>query len=159
MARPLRLGIKRAVVGFIQGAPLEVRDQGNLVLSLSYPSGMEAGNGLQFAVSANASIGPPTSTSVSGFFGSNYQVHAAGTGGDSFTWTPTIPATGTYLVYARWTQHPNRSTHAVYTVNHAGGATPVTVNQEQSGGAWQLLGTFTLNAGSSHSVVLALQDD
>lgn len=101
----------------------------------------------------------PTSTSVSGFFGSNYQVHAAGTGGDSFTWTPTIPATGTYLVYARWTQHPNRSTHAVYTVNHAGGATPVTVNQEQGGGTWQLLGTFTLNAGSSHSVVLALQDD
>ena len=101
----------------------------------------------------------PSSTSVSGFFGSNYQVHAAGTGGDSFTWTPTIPTTGTYLVYARWTIHPNRSTHALYTVNHAGGATPVTVNQEVNGGQWNLLGTFTLNAGSSHSVVLAIQDD
>ena len=101
----------------------------------------------------------PTSTSVSGFFGTNYQVHAAGSGTDSFTWTPTIPTTGSYQVYARWTIHPNRTTHAVYTVNHAGGATPVTVNQEINGGTWQLLGSFTLNAGSSHTIVLLDQGD
>ncbi|MGV3627451.1 MAG: RHS repeat-associated core domain-containing protein [Betaproteobacteria bacterium] len=100
-----------------------------------------------------------TSTSVGGYFGANYQHHPAGAGANSFTWTPTIPATGSYKVYARWTQHPNRSTQATYTVNHAGGATAVTVNQEANGGTWQLLGTFTLNAGSGHSVVLVDQGD
>ncbi len=73
---------------------------------------------------------------------------SAGTGADSFTWTPTIPVSGSYQVYARWTAHPNRSTHATYTVNHAAGATAVTVNQEANGGTWQLLGTFTLDAGT-----------
>lgn len=41
------------------------------------------------------------STSVGGYFGSNYQHHPAGTGLDSFTWTPSIPTTGSYKVYAR----------------------------------------------------------
>ncbi len=100
-----------------------------------------------------------TSTSVGGYFGTNYQAQAAGAGANSFTWTPAIPNTGSYKVYARWTQHPNRSTHAVYTVNHAGGATTVTVNQEANGGTWQLLGTFTLNAGSGNTVVLVDQGD
>ncbi len=99
------------------------------------------------------------STSVGGYFGSNYQAQAAGSGANSFTWTPSIPSTGSYKVYARWTQHPNRSTHAVYTVNHAGGATTVTVNQEANGGTWQLLGTFTLNSGTGNTVVLADQGD
>ncbi len=100
-----------------------------------------------------------TSTSVGGYYGSNYQHHPAGAGANSFTWTPTIPTTGSYKVYARWTAHPNRSTQATYTVNHAGGATAVTVNQEANGGTWQLLGTFSLNAGSGHSVVLVDQGD
>lgn len=99
------------------------------------------------------------STSVSGYFGTNYQAQAAGSGANSFTWTPSIPNTGSYKVYARWTAHPNRSTHAVYTVNHAGGATTVTVNQEANGGTWQLLGTFTLNSGTGNTVVLVDQGD
>ena len=86
-------------------------------------------------------------------------MHAAGTGADSFTWTPTIPAGGSYQVYARWTAHPNRSTHATYTVNHAAGATAVTVNQEADGGRRQLLGTFTLDAGTTNNVVLIDQGD
>ncbi|MBY0266581.1 MAG: DUF2778 domain-containing protein [Burkholderiales bacterium] len=100
-----------------------------------------------------------TSTSVGGYYGANYQHHPAGAGANSFTWTPAIPATGSYKVYARWTVHPNRSTQATYTVNHAGGSTAVTVNQEVNGGSWQLLGTFSLNAGSGHSVALVDQGD
>lgn len=99
------------------------------------------------------------STSVGGYYGTNYQAQAPGSGANSFTWTPTIPTTASYKVYARWTVHPNRSTHAVYTVNHAGGATAVTVNQEANGGTWQLLGTFSLNAGTGNTVVLADQGD
>jgi RHS repeat-associated protein len=41
-------------------ATLEVRHAGALVLSLSYPSGMDAGNGLELQVATNQSIGPDT---------------------------------------------------------------------------------------------------
>ncbi len=91
----------------------------------------------------------PTSTSVGGYLGTNYQVHAAGTGSNVFTWTLNAPNTGTYEVYARWTQHPNRATNAKYAVNHASGTDVVTVNQEQGGGSWNLLGTYTFDAGAS----------
>jgi len=98
----------------------------------------------------------PTSTSVGGYYATNYQHHAAGTGTSSFTWTLNVPAAGSYEVYARWTQHPNRATNAKYTVNHAGGANLVTVNQELGGGSWQLLGSFGFNAGAT---TISLSDD
>ena len=91
----------------------------------------------------------PASTSVGGYYATNYQVHAAGSGASVFTWTLNAPNTGSYEVYARWTQHPNRATNAKYTVNHAAGASLVSVNQEQGGGAWQLLGTYGFNAGAA----------
>jgi hypothetical protein len=37
----------------------------------------------------------PASTSVSGYLGTNYQVHAAGTGASVFTWTLNVPSDGT----------------------------------------------------------------
>jgi len=73
------------------------------------------------------------------------------------TWTPNVPATGTYQVYARWTANPNRATDAKYTVVHAGGSTLHTVNQQANGGAWNLLGTYTLNPGTAHKVFLTDQ--
>jgi RHS repeat-associated protein len=98
----------------------------------------------------------PTSTSVGGYYATNYQHHAAGTGTSSFTWTLNVPSSGTYEAYARWTQHPNRATNAKYTVSHAGGADVVTVNQEVGGGNWQLLGTYSFNAGAA---TVSLSDD
>jgi RHS repeat-associated protein len=98
----------------------------------------------------------PTSTSVGGYYATNYQVHTAGTGSNVFTWTLNVPSAGTYEAYARWTQHPNRATNAKYAVNHAGGASVVTVNQEAGGGAWQLLGTYSFNAGATS---ISLSDD
>ena len=83
-------------------------------------------------------------------------MHAAGTGASVFTWTLTVPSAGTYQVYARWTQHPNRATNAKYTVNHASGAQVVTVNMEQGGGQWNLLGSFGFDAGTA---TISLSDD
>ena len=88
----------------------------------------------------------PASTAVAGYLGANYQTHAAGSGTATFTWP--LAGSGQYRVYARWTTNPNRATNARYTVSHTGGDTPVSVNQQQNGGAWQLLGTFGLDAGS-----------
>ena len=98
----------------------------------------------------------PPSTSVSGYVGTNYQVHTAGTGANVFTWTLAVPSAATYQVYARWTQHPNRATNAKYTVNHASGSQVVTVNQEQGGGQWAPLGSFSFNAGTA---TISLSDD
>jgi RHS repeat-associated protein len=57
-------------------------------------------------------------------------------------------------VYAQWTQHANRATDATYTVTHAGGSTPVAVNQQANGGVWNLLGIFSLSPGPAHNVTL-----
>lgn len=46
-------------------ATLQMRDAGALVLSLSYPSGMDAGNALQVRVATNASLGSGTTISAS----------------------------------------------------------------------------------------------
>src|SRR5262249_19745586 len=92
----------------------------------------------------------------SGYYGTNYQTHAAGTGANGFTWSLNVPASGTYNVYARWTQHPNRATNAKYTVNSSSGSNVVSVNQEAGGGQWELLGTYTLNAGST---TITVSDD
>jgi len=90
----------------------------------------------------------PTSTSVAGYYGANYQSHAAGTGANTATWYFNIPTAGNWQVYARWTSSTNRATNAKYTVNYQGGSTVVTKNQETNGGSWQLLGTFPFNAAA-----------
>jgi RHS repeat-associated protein len=59
-----------------------------------------------------------------------------------------IPANGNYKVYAKWPSSPANASDATYTVTHAGGSTPVTVNQKANGGQWNLLGTFAFNAGT-----------
>jgi hypothetical protein len=69
----------------------------------------------------------------------------------TFRWTPQLPSSGTYAVYAWWTYHANRSTAVPYRIQHAQGTTTVTVNQREAalGGQWNLLGTFEFAAGSS----------
>jgi hypothetical protein len=48
-----------------------------------------------------------------------------------------------------------RQGHArTFTVVHAGGSTPVTVNQQAQGGQWVTLGSFTLTPGQNHRVEL-----
>lgn len=98
----------------------------------------------------------PTSTSVSGYYGANYQPHAAGTGAETFTWTLNVATAGTYEVYARWTAHPNRASNAKYTVTHAAGQDTVTLDQQMNSASWQLIGTYSFNAGAA---TVSLSDD
>jgi hypothetical protein len=72
-------------------------------------------------------------------------------------WTPTIPATDSYKVYAFWADHSIRATNAPYTVHHAGGSTTFTVNQQTNGGQWNYLGSFTMSPGQNHRVELTDQ--
>ena len=64
-------------------------------------------------------------------------------------WDPELTASGDYMIYARWTEHPNRATDATYTINHAGGVANVAVDQQSNGGMWNLLATLTLDANST----------
>ncbi|HSF09685.1 MAG TPA: hypothetical protein VLA60_09730, partial [Nitrospirales bacterium] len=73
------------------------------------------------------------------------------------TWGLSVPTTGTYNVYARWTADAANATNASYTVYYAGGTTAVPMNQTQNGGQWNLLGTFTLNPASNPMVELSDQ--
>ena len=73
------------------------------------------------------------------------------------TWTPNVAQGGQYEVYARWTSLANRATNATYSVTHAGGSTAVATNQQLNGGAWNLLGTFSLQPGTAHKISLTDQ--
>jgi len=95
------------------------------------------------------------STSSSGFLGSNYAARATGAVSDSASWSGAIPVAATYQVYARWTTDPNRATAASYVVTTATGTVTVTVNQQQNGGAWVLLGSFPMAAGQQTLVRLS----
>jgi RHS repeat-associated protein len=80
---------------------------------------------------------------------------AGGTGAETMTWTPSLPAAGTWRVYARWPAYGTRAPDARYTVHHAGGATTLTVNQQLNPGQWVPLGAFALAPGQGHRVVLS----
>ncbi|GAK59410.1 fibronectin type III domain protein [Candidatus Vecturithrix granuli] len=100
-----------------------------------------------------------TSTTVPGYYGSNYHWAYAGTGSRRATWTFTVPATGYYQVSAWWSSpYSTRASNAPYTINHANGATKVVVDQRSNGGQWNPLGTYQFQAGTA-TVVLSNDAD
>ena len=68
---------------------------------------------------------------------------------NTFAWQAGVTGEGTYEVFARWTAHANRASDATYTVYHTAGSTEVTVDQQQNGGAWVSLGSYTLDNTSA----------
>ncbi|MBW4084158.1 polysaccharide lyase family 8 super-sandwich domain-containing protein [Paenibacillus sp. S150] len=88
-------------------------------------------------------------------YGSSY-LHDdnAGKGSKSVTFTPDLPATATYAVYMMWPQHENRASSIPVEITHAGGTAAAAINQTSNGGIWNLLGTYTFNAGASGSVTI-----
>lgn len=54
-----------------------------------------------------------------------------------------IPAeAGDRAVYVSYKSFPNSATDATYTINHLGGVSKVTVNQQMGGGTWVYVGTY-----------------
>ncbi len=81
-------------------------------------------------------------------------------GGGTFTWQPTIPASGIYNVYAWWTYHNSRSTNVPYRISHDGGTATVTVDQHDAAlaGQWVLLGSYNLTAGANGNVSVSSEN-
>ncbi|MEW6486246.1 MAG: hypothetical protein AB1423_16845, partial [Pseudomonadota bacterium] len=95
------------------------------------------------------------SSSVPGYYGSNYHFHDAGTGTDTATFTPDLPVAGNYDVYAWWSASADRASNAPYTINYSGGADTVRVDQRVNGGQFVYLGTYYFEAGTSGTVILS----
>jgi hypothetical protein len=91
------------------------------------------------------------STSVSGFYGTNYVSSPAGSS-NTVRYTPTITAAGNYEVFARWTQLYNRATAVPYEINSASGTVIVPKDQTAQGSQWVSLGVFPFNAGTTDNV-------
>ncbi len=87
------------------------------------------------------------STSISGYYGDNYQTQAATSATAWARWTPRFNSSGYYYVYLRWTSSSNRASSAKVTVNTAKGQYTKYVNQRQSGGGWYSLGRYYFNSG------------
>lgn len=66
-------------------------------------------------------------------------------------WTPNLPIAGTYNVYAWWAYAGSRTDQAQYTIHDNTGDTTVTKNHniQTDASKWQLLGTYTFDAGAT----------
>ena len=79
----------------------------------------------------------------------------SGVSTDHVTYTPTLTTTGTVDIYAKWTESATRAQAVTYTVQHAGGATEIVVNQQQPSAGWFRLGAFSMAPGQNHHVEVA----
>jgi len=95
-----------------------------------------------------------TSSANAGFYGTNSRWANTGGASDTAKWTPTVPKTAKYDVYAWWVAGSNRANNAPYTINHRAGSSVVTKNQTLTGSQWVLLGSYDFQAGSSGNIVL-----
>lgn len=98
-----------------------------------------------FTASSNWSTG----TSAADKYGADYRFRLTQAISDSATWTYTATQTRNYEVYAWWSAGSNRSATAPYVVIHSVGNATVSKNQQTSGGSWQTLGTYNMNAGQN----------
>ena len=62
-----------------------------------------------------------------------------------------------YDVSMWWTTWSSRSTTIPVDIQHAGGTTRVTINQQQNGGQWNSLGLFSLAGGVRYTVKITSQ--
>ena len=70
------------------------------------------------------------------------------------TFTPDLPAAGSYEVFGWWNSRGSRYTAVPYVIRHAEGETTVKVDQNKQGGQWVSLGTYTFEKkGASVKVV------
>lgn len=90
------------------------------------------------------------STYANGYWATGYQVgNEAGAVPGNFTFSFYLPSAGRRSIDAWWTEGPNRTARALYTVKDSAGKTIATVNanQQGSGSRWVALGVWGLPAG------------
>lgn len=97
-------------------------------------------------VSGTWTDGNPTANGPT-VFGPSVRYKRPGNGSASVRFAPRMTQTRTYQIYAWWVAHSAQASNAPFTINHATGSTVVTRDQRTAGGAWNLLGTFSIGPG------------
>jgi N-acetylmuramoyl-L-alanine amidase len=94
-----------------------------------------------------------------GYLDLSYRYTPSVVGAETATaqWATTLPADGQYAVYVWYLSGYGRVPDAVYTVHHAGGETPVTIDQRYHGSTWHYIGTYGFQAGQQARVTLSNQ--
>ncbi len=96
------------------------------------------------------------SSSVPGFYGSDYRYINNSVGANTATWAATLPE-GKYDIFAQWTEHANRATNAKYTIFDNGtDIRSYWANQRIDGGQFNFLGSFYLQNGNQEVVLFEL---
>ena len=102
------------------------------------------------------------SPSTDELFHSSYYTPGIGV---TASWTPKLPRSGMYRVYAWWSNKKagggsyDRDHSAEYRIHHRSGISTVTKNQNQDGGEWILLGKYVFESGESGKVSLTREND
>lgn len=92
----------------------------------------------------------PEHTNREGYIGDHYHFHAPSEIPAEASWDLSDIDDDQYLVYANWTAYDTHASNAPYEIVDDGGETHVVrVDQRDNGGAWQLLGSFALDAEST----------
>lgn len=96
-----------------------------------------------------------STSSIAGYNGGTYLTTQKTSPASYAIWTPSLPSSGDYEVYAIFRNGTNRTTDAPFTVVHADGTSVVHVDMTGSGSVVEIpLGKFKFNAGSSGYVRL-----
>ena len=74
----------------------------------------------------------------------------------SYTFQRALSASGSYDVYAWWTEWTSRDASVPYEISHSGGTSTVRKDQRSNGGQWNLLGRYAF--GSSVKVTVRVVD-
>jgi len=103
-----------------------------------------------FSVTGNWS----NSSSITGYYGSDYRYAASGDGSTMAIWTFVINEETQYSIYAQWTDHALRASDAPYTIYLNGTEVEtVLVDQRYDGGRFNLLGSYNLVPGTLEVVL------
>ncbi|MCX6354742.1 MAG: glycosyltransferase family 39 protein [Candidatus Aureabacteria bacterium] len=124
-----------------------VREAGKIIMDDVYPG---------FKIVS----GKWNSSYTNGCYGkTNHWIGAGGGGLAEAQWNIVIPKTGTYEVFALWTQSLDRARNAPYLIRHADGIDTVRVNQRENGGTWNSLGIFKFSKDQPASITITNDAD
>ncbi|HXA62160.1 MAG TPA: hypothetical protein VNW94_23675 [Streptosporangiaceae bacterium] len=96
---------------------------------------------------------------LSGYGGGSSRYSPLGAAGSTATWQPDLVASGTYEVAVWYPANTASTTAAQYVVHHRNGEDRQTVNQQQNGSQWRVLGTYDFDAGADGFVRLEVHDN
>ncbi|MBI4811065.1 MAG: choice-of-anchor D domain-containing protein [Ignavibacteriales bacterium] len=90
---------------------------------------------------------------------------SSGDGSAKAIYKPTIKISGKYKVYewhgwrGKYASSYKEASNVPCTIVHSNGITSLTIDQLNNSGKWNMLGTFTFNAGDSASIAISNQAD